>query len=299
MAGAGGRPRMRLGNGGGVSCTHTTCISSHPTHIFLFSLRPPSQPPSVPGRMDLQSGLPGLDLCCPSLHARGAHAHSFHAAPHTTSPRPLERGGPHHPNLQAVLVVTAVPMASGGMAPLSLLLLQTSLSVLQTLGARGRPAEAAPGPRRSPFTCREVHHLLQPILPTNPPASHHPGEMHFWLSLQLCLPINAGGKRGIELEAGEGERILAAQIEDKVSSSASHLLPEHLPPPPPVSAPARSLWASRLALSIHLPPPKADLSDPELLLKPQGHWPLGLPLLTLASERIEAPPTSTLRVDSL
>lgn len=128
------------------------CSKPGPAHIFLSSLRPPSQPPSVPGRMDLQPGLPGLDLCCPSSHTRGAHAHFFHAAPHTTSPRPFERGGPHHPNLQAVLVVTAVTMASGGMAALSLLLLQTSLNVLQTLGAGGRPADAAPGPLRSPFT---------------------------------------------------------------------------------------------------------------------------------------------------
>lgn len=168
------------------------------------------------------------------------------------------------------------------------------------VGAGGRLAEAAPGPLRSPFTwLRGAPSPHSPSCPPTPaPAPDHTGEMHFWLSPQLCLPINAGGKWGLELEAGEGEWILAAQIEDKVSSSTPHPLPKHLPPSPPVSVPAWSLWASRLALSVHLPPPEAALSDPELLLKPQGHRPLGPPLLTLASERIEAPGPSTLRVDS-
>lgn len=167
-------------------------------------------------------------------------------------------------------------------------------------GGRGQAGRCCSRTTEKPFHVAERCTISsQPILPTNPPASHHPGEMHFWLSPQFCLHINAGAKWGLELEAGEGERILAAQIEDKVSSSTLHPLPEHLPPPPPVSAPAWSLWASHLALSVHLPPLKAALSDPELLLKPQGHRPLGPPLLTLASERIEALPTSTLRVDSL
>lgn len=131
-SGAGGRPRDEAGEWGVgvVSCTHTTCISSHPTHIFLSSLPPPSQPPSVPRRMDTpQPGLLGLDLCGPTSHARGAHAHSSHAAPHTTSPRLLERGSPHHPNLQAFLLSLQSPWHL-----LSLLLLQTSLKVPNTVG---------------------------------------------------------------------------------------------------------------------------------------------------------------------
>ena len=144
-----------------------------------------------------------------------------------------------------------------------------------------------------------MHHLLTAHPAHQPPCLPSPRRDAFLAESPVLPPHKCWGKVGSKLEAGEGERILAAQIEDKVSSSTLHPLPEHLPPPPPVSAPAWSLWASHLALSVHLPPLKAALSDPELLLKPQGHRPLGPPLLTLASERIEAPPTSTLRVDSL
>lgn len=121
--GQGSGPGMRL---------HTRHLQSAPTtvfHLFLPSLLSPTQPPSIPWGRDLQPRLLDLDLCCLSSHAGGrgttrGYAHPSGAAPPITHPPRAVKGPPisHPPNLQAVLVVTAVPVGSEGRVPSSLLL---------------------------------------------------------------------------------------------------------------------------------------------------------------------------------